>query len=93
MNKIIREIFVAIGTSGINTDVNISPQNISARFLILSAKNPKYGCSNEENICEQLKIIVAIGIEIWACSAINGIIGFNKPVYMSFTKCAPHNQI
>ena len=80
INKIINAILSLAGTREINIDVNNNPQKIRARFLILSAKNPKYGCNNDEKICEQLRIIVAIGIDIFTCSAINGIIGFKKPV-------------
>jgi len=80
IKKIINGIFEVAGTKDINIEVNNNPQNINARFLILSAKNPKYGCNKEEKMCEQLNIIVATGIEILACSAINGIIGFNNPV-------------
>jgi hypothetical protein len=68
------------GAQDMKIAVHISPQNIRARFFILSAKNPKNGCNSDENICEKLKIIVATGIEIFTCSAINGIIGFKKPV-------------
>jgi hypothetical protein len=68
------------GAIEIKIAVQINPQNINARFLILSAKNPKNGCNNDEKICELLKIIVATGMEILTCSAINGIIGFKNPV-------------
>ena len=80
INKIIFTRLLLAGAKEINTDVKINPQKISARFLILSAKKPKKGCNRDEKICEQLNIIVAIGIEIFTCSAINGIIGFKKPV-------------
>ncbi len=80
MHKIINAILLTAGAQDIKTAVQISPQNISARFFILSAKNPKNGCKSDEKICEQLKIIVATGMEIFTCSAINGIIGFKKPV-------------
>lgn len=80
INNIISAIFFDAGASDINVAVKINPQKIRALFFILSAKNPKYGCNNDEKICEQLKIIVAIGIEILTCSAINGIIGFKNPV-------------
>ena len=73
-------MLLAAGAKDINIEVKSNPQNIRARFLILSAKNPKYGCISDEKICEQLKIIVAIGIEMRICSAINGIIGFKNPV-------------
>lgn len=93
INKIINARFLEAGASEIKTEVHIKPQNINARFFILSAKNPKNGCIKDENICEQLKIIVAIGIEIFTCSAIKGIIGFKNPVYISFIKWPPQNQI
>jgi hypothetical protein len=93
INKIIKVILSLAGTSEIKIEVNNKPQKIRALFLILSAKNPKNGCNNDEKICEQLKIIVAIGIDIFTCSAINGIIGFKNPVYMSFMKCAPLSHI
>lgn len=80
IQPIITGIDLAAGTSDIKVDVKSNPQKMSARFRILSAKNPKYGCKSDEKICEQLKIIVATGMEIRACSAINGIIGFNNPV-------------
>jgi len=86
IHKSIMLIWDETGTSEMKIEVNNNPQKMKARFLILSAKNPKYGCNNDENICEQLKIIVAIGIVILICSAINGIIGFKNPVYISFTK-------
>ena len=73
-------MFLQVGTNEINVAVNNRPQNMNMRFLILSAKKPKYGCNNDEKMCEQLKIIVAIGIDILICSAINGIIGFKNPV-------------
>ena len=81
------------GANVIKQEVNINPQKINALFLILSAKNPKNGCNNEANICEQLNITVAIGMEILTCSATNGIIGFKIPVYMSLIKCAALSHI
>jgi hypothetical protein len=73
-------IFTVVGTRVINTDDSNNPQNINALWRILSAKNPKIGCKIDAKMCEQLKIIVAIGIEMFACSAINGIIGLSNPV-------------
>ena len=80
INKIIDVKFLEHAASGINVAVKINPQNMNILFFILSAKYPKIGCKRDENICEQLKIIAAIGIEIFTCSAINGIIGLRKPV-------------
>jgi len=61
-------------------EVNIKPQNINALFKILSAKNPNIGCIRDEKMCDILKITVAIAIVIPSLAAINGIIGFKKPV-------------
>ena len=80
MNKIINGIDFEQAASGINREVKINPQKINALLRILSAKYPKQGWSIEEKICEQLKIIVATGMEILICSAINGIMGFKNPV-------------
>ena len=93
IHKSITLICEETGTSEMKIDVNSNPQKINARFRILSAKNPKYGCNKDEKMCEQLKIIVATGIEILICSAINGIIGFRSPVYISFTKCAEQSHL
>ena len=92
INKIKINIDSATPDNGINSEDKISPQNIKDRFNILSAKNPNIGCKSDEKICETVKMIVAIAIEIPIFAAINGIIGFSIPVYTSFTKCAPQSQ-
>ena len=63
-----------------NKEARIKPQNIKNRFRILSAKKPKTGCNIDEQICEILIITVAIAIEKPSFAAINGIIGFRKPL-------------
>lgn len=82
-----------VTASGINIDDIINPQNIKERFVMLSAKNPNTGCKRDENICDTVRIIAAIDIESPISAAIKGIIGFNIPVYISFTKCPPDNHI
>ena len=59
---------------------------------MLSAKKPNNGCSILEHICEILIKTAATAIENPNFAAINGIIGFKKPVYISHTKCAKHNH-
>ena len=93
MNRIKVDILGAFGASGIKTETNTKPQNIKNLFIILSAKNPKRGCSIEEQICEILIITAAIAIVNPSFEAINGIIGLRKPVYISQTRCAAHNHI
>ena len=61
-------------------ELRISPQKINTRFSILSAKNPKIGCNNDEKMLEILITIVAIAMVIPNFAAINGIIGFSIPV-------------
>jgi len=75
-------------------DVKINPQKIKILRTILSAQKPKIGCNKDAKICDILKITVAKAIEIDNFAAIKGIIGFNIPVYTSFTKWAPssHNM-
>ena len=65
---------------GIKIEERINPQNINDRLTILSAKYPNNGCKSDENICETVKIIVAIAIERPIFAAIKGIIGFKTPV-------------
>ena len=38
------------GASGMKIELRISPQKINTRFSILSAKNPKIGCNNDEKM-------------------------------------------
>lgn len=44
-------------------------------------------------MCEILIIIVAIAIENPSLAAINGIIGFKKPLYTSASRCARQSHI
>ena len=78
---------VDTGVRGINIELRIKPQNINTRLRILSAKKPKIGCNNDENILEILITTVAIAIVIHNFAAIKGIIGLRIPVYTSLTKC------
>ena len=73
-------MFGAAGVSGINNDARINPQKIKNLFKVLSAMNPKIGCSIEEHICEILIITVAIAIEKPNLDAMKGIIGLRKPL-------------
>lgn len=50
MNRTIKYTCLTAGAKDINIAVKINPQKINARFFILSAKNPKYGCNSDENI-------------------------------------------
>ena len=70
----------AEGASGIKTDDNISPQKMKKRFNMLSAKNPKMGCSIFEQICVIPINIVANPIVKPSFAAMNGIIGLINPV-------------
>lgn len=92
MKKTSNVVLFETTDAGIKIDDNSNPQNIKSLLWLLSAKNPKIGCNSEENICETVSITVAIAIDIPIFAAINGIIGFNTPVYMSFIKCPPLNQ-
>ena len=80
------------GDNDINTEVIIIPQNIKILRCKLSAKNPNIGCSIDAQICDNDNTIVAIAIVMPNFTAINGIIGFSIPVYISFVKCAVLSQ-
>lgn len=79
--KISKKVMLgALGVKGTKIEERINPQNIKNLFSILSAKNPNIGCSMDEHICETLIINVATAIEKFNFEAINGIIGFKKPL-------------
>ena len=71
---------------GMKVDARIKPQNTKNLLGVLSAKNPKTGCSIFEQIWVIATKTVASAIVNPKFAAIKGIIGFKNPPYMSRTR-------